>query len=162
MSDHLTADQDYLNALAHLNLAEKFAGVWQNNKKSKTKETNPEEFAVLIKEVTEGIRELEFEIISEYNNQIWEISSSLLLAFERLQDLGISQLHEGNRQVAQEHFTQAHDLYNLFCELHQKLSKVQSTKAKETKAEKQQAKKSGRIVGKLKSLVQKVIDCCIE
>ncbi|MGD9153083.1 MAG: hypothetical protein PVG30_05455 [Gammaproteobacteria bacterium] len=161
MTDHLTADQDYLSALAHLNLAEKFAGVWQNNKKSSmVKET--QEFSALIQEVVEGIRELEYEIISEYNNQIWKISSSLLLAFERLQNLGISQLREGNRQVAQEHFTKAHDLYNLFCELHQKLSEVQSTKAKETKADEQRAKKSGKIVGKLKDLVQKVIDCCIE
>lgn len=162
MTDHLTSDQDYLNALAHLNLAEKFAGVWQSNKKSSMAAKDAGEFSALIKEVAEGIRELEYAVISEYSNKIWEISSSLLLAFERLQDLGISQLHEGNRQISHEHFTKAHGLYNLFCELHQKLSLVKSTKARETKAEKRQAKKSGRIVGKLKGLVQKVIDCCIE
>ncbi|MGD9108992.1 MAG: hypothetical protein PVI75_07515 [Gammaproteobacteria bacterium] len=161
MTDHLTADRDYLNALAHLNLAEKFAGVWQHNKKSGMAK-DAGEFSALIKEVARGIRELEYKVISEYNNQIWEVSSNLLLAFERLQDLGISQLHEGNRQIAQEHFTKAYDLYNLFCELHQKLSEVQSTKAKETTTEERQSKKSSKIVGKLKDLVQKVIDCCIE
>jgi hypothetical protein len=157
VTDYLTKDPDYLNALAHLNLAEKSAGVWKNNKK-----TDAKKFPALIKEVADGIRLLEYTTISEYNNQIWEISSGLLFAFERLQNLGIEQLREGQRKNAQEHFGKAYELYNLFVELNQKLSLVKSPKAVDTKAAQSQAKKSGKIVGKLKGLVQAVIDCCIE
>lgn len=160
MRDHLISDQDYLSALAHINLAEKSAGVWKNNKK-----TNAKAFPALIKEVADGIRRLEYTAISEYNNQIWEVSSNLLFAFERLQNLGIEQLRAGQRAHAQEHFAKAYELYNLFVELNQKSGLVKSpkySKTVDTKIQQKRSKKSGKIVGKLKGLVQAVIDCCIE
>jgi len=116
----------------------------------------------LVKEVADGIRELEYGSITEYQNQVWEISGNLLFAFEKLQDLGVSQLRDGHRESAQEHFKKAYDLYKLFVDLNQKLSSVKSPPATETQKEKKRAKKSKGIVGKLGVLVQKVIDCCIE
>ncbi len=159
MTDCLAKDSDYLNALMHLNLAEECINSRARKKSTKGDEV---EFFDLVKEVADGIRELEYGSITEYQNQVWEISSNLLFAFEKLQDLGVSQLRDGHRESAQEHFKKAYDLYKLFVDLNQKLSSVKSPLATETQKEKKQAKKSKGIVGKLGVLVQKVIDCCIE
>lgn len=159
MTNRLNVDSDYINALMHLNLAENAANVWQNSKKTKV---NATEFTLLIKEIASEIRRLEYDAISEYNDKIWQTSSHLLSAFEMLQDLGVAQLREGQRSSAHEHFAKAHELYDLFCKLNNKLDTVKSKVISGTKTTQKQAKKSKRIIGKLGALVQKVIDCCIE
>jgi len=161
VADHLTKDSDYLHALMHLNLAEKCISSSATKKSVKAK-ADELEFFDLIKAISDEIRKLEYGTITEYQNQIWEISGNLLFAFEKLQDLGVSQLRDGHRESAQEHFKKAYDLYKLFVDLNQKLSSVKSPPATETQKEKKRAKKSKGIVGKLGVLVQKVIDCCIE
>jgi tetratricopeptide (TPR) repeat protein len=161
VTDHLTHDSDYLNALMHLNLAEKCISSSASKKSVKAK-ADELEFFDLVKAISDEIRKLEYGTITEYQNQIWEISGNLLFAFEELQNSGIERLKNGYRESALEHFQKANELYEQFVDLNQKLSAIKSPKATKTQKAQRKVKKSKGIVGKLGVLVQKVIDCCIE
>jgi hypothetical protein len=150
----LILDDDYLNALLHLNLSEQPIRI---------KTANQNEYYSLIKEVAYSIRELNSEYVTEFQDDIWNISKNLLSSFEKLKQLGLNQLDIGNKVKAYELLQKAYTLYQLFTDLSQKMVAVDSSQKTISKEKiKARQKKRKGVIGKLGILVQKVIDCCIE
>lgn len=121
------------------------------------------------------------KLIKDYEGEVWCISKHLLAASMRLMECGTKQLSLKNKEAANNFFGQAYDLYCLFWGINLKvvdLPSLKEAKKAETKIEEEgedESKAGGRrgggtgislkkggLFGKLRGIVQKVIDCCIE
>lgn len=174
----ISSDQDLTIALMNLIGIEEhlfFTG-------AKTEKT---EYYDLITEIRTIRKKLLGKIIKEYEGEVWCISKHLLAASYRLMEVGTKQLDRGRNKEAYELFDEAYSLYCLFWGINKKIF-VPSTDNKSSDSTKDQNKKSSGILdkiknitalkvtndsanvspqttmSKLKSLVKKVVDCCIE
>lgn len=138
--------------------------------------TGKVEYFDLLQEVRKMRGELLRKIIKEYEGEVWCISKHLLAASMRLMEVGTKQQGMGNKVEAQELFHKSYDLYGMFWALNMKLigtndvkevagiEKEQSLgikKIDENALNKNDKNPSG-FTGKLRELVRKAIDCCIE
>ncbi|MFA6252438.1 MAG: hypothetical protein WCX74_03490 [Candidatus Paceibacterota bacterium] len=151
----LSSDQDLSIAIMNLVSIEEhffFTG-------SKTEKT---EYFDLIKEVREIRKELLQKIIKEYEGEVWCISKHLLAASMRLMEVGTKQLGMDKKEEAYDLFNKAYSLYSLFWALNMKVIGVDDVKKIDDEAlNKEDTEKKG-FMGKMKDLVKKAIDCCIE
>lgn len=126
---------------------------------AKTKKT---EYFDLLNNVREIRKYLLKKIIKEYEGEVWCISKHLLAASMRLIEVGTKHLSKNNKKEAEEMFSKAYDLYSLFWGLNLKLLNIgEIKKVGENQLSVHDKKREG-IMGKLGSIVQKLIDCCIE
>ena len=138
--------------------------------------TGKAEYFDLLQEVRKMRGELLRKIIKEYEGEVWCISKHLLAASMRLMEVGTKQQGMGNKEEAQELFHKSYDLYGMFWALNMKLigtndvkevagiEKTQSLgikKIDENALNKNDKNPSG-FTGKLRELVRRAIDCCIE
>lgn len=138
--------------------------------------TGKAEYFDLLQEVRKMRGDLLRKIIKEYEGEVWCISKHLLAASMRLMEVGTKQQGMGNKEEAQELFHKAYDLYGMFWALNMKLigtndvkevagiEKTQNLgikKIPENALNKNDKNPSG-FTGKLRELVRKAIDCCIE
>jgi len=165
----LSSDQDLSLAIMNLiSIEEHFFFTAEKTGKS--------EYFDLLQEVRKMRGELLRKIIKEYEGEVWCISKHLLAASMRLMEVGTKQQGMGNKEEAQELFHKAYDLYGMFWALNMKLigtndvkevagmEKAQSLDIKkipENALNKSDKNPSG-FTGKLRELVRKAIDCCIE
>jgi hypothetical protein len=138
--------------------------------------TGKAEYFDLLQEVRKMRGDLLRKIIKEYEGEVWCISKHLLAASMRLMEVGTKQQGMGNKEEAQELFHKSYDLYGMFWALNMKLIGVGDVKeaggiAREKElgikkipenALNKSDKNPSGFTGKLRELVRKAIDCCIE
>lgn len=172
----LSSDQDLSIAIMNLISIEEhlvFSGA----------KTGKNSYYDLIVDVREMRKELLQKIIKQYAGEEWCICKHLLAASMRLIEVGTKQLGMGHTQEAYEMFDKAFQLYSLFWGINMNL--IDTTHLKKIPEESLQKdddtdspvapeveitdeidlpKTNGKktVMSALGSLVQKVIDCCIE
>lgn len=124
--------------------------------------TGKDEYYDLLKEVREMRKQLLKKIIKEYEGEVWCISKHLLAASMRLMEVGTKQLGMGKNAEAKDLFDKAYNLYSLFWAVNMKIIKTDDIKKIDTSALNKHDQKKDGFMGKMRDLVQKVIDCCIE
>lgn len=136
--------------------------------------TGKDEYFDLLQEVRKMRGELLRKIIKEYEGEVWCISKHLLAASMRLMEVGTKQQGMGKKEEAQDLFHKAYDLYGMFWALNMKLIGVQDVKEAggidpalgikkiDEQALNKNDKNPSGFTGKLRELVRKAIDCCIE
>jgi hypothetical protein len=137
------------------------------------------EYYDLLQEVRKMRGNLLRKIIKEYEGEVWCISKHLLAASMRLMEVGTKQHKIGNKEEANDLFQKAYDLYSLFWAVNMKIIKTddikkigenalnkhdkENTIAKITQKKDENRDESSRgFMGKMRLLVKKAIDCCIE
>jgi len=116
----------------------------------------------LLKEVREMRKSLLKKIIKEYEGEVWCISKHLLAASMRLMEVGTKALGADKKEDAQEMFNKAYDLYSMFWGLNMKLISIDDVKKIDDNALNRHGEEKKGFMGKLRELVKKVVDCCIE
>lgn len=138
--------------------------------------TGKDEYFDLLQEVRKIRGELLKKIIKEYEGEVWCISKHLLAASMRLMEVGTKQQGMGKKEEAKELFHKSYDLYGMFWALNMKLIGIKdiketagikqnqelSIKKIDEKALNKNDKNPSGFTGKLRELVRKAIDCCIE
>lgn len=174
----LSSDQDLTIAIMNLISIEEhliFSGA----------KTGKNSFYAMVNDIREMRKNLMQKIIPSYEGEVWCISKHLLATSMRLMEVGTKQQSMGNTKDAYDLFNQAYDLYCLFWglnmniidakEINWKPDTVESVKQEATQLiESQQAETLSKtntsqtqpepttLMGKLKSVVRKAVDCCIE
>ena len=139
----------------------------------------------MINDVREMRKNLMLKIIPSYEGEVWCISKHLLATSMRLMEVGTKQQSMGNVKDAYDLFNQAYDLYCLFWGLNMNIidakeiswkpdtveavkkdaealiAKSEEAKTVETPAD-TSVEAPTTLMGKLKSVVRKAVDCCIE
>ena len=167
----LSSDQDLTIAIMNLISIEEhlvFSGA----------KTGKSSFYDMVQDVRELRKNLMLKIIPSYEGEVWCISKHLLATSMRLMEVGTKQQSMGHKEEAYQLFNQAYDLYCLFWGLNMNLvdakdiawkpdnledvkKEVAALKVK-TGVEKVEEKKDTSLFGRLKSVVRKAVDCCIE
>ena len=168
----LSSDQDLTIAIMNLISIEEhliFSG-------AKTGKTG---FYDMVQEVRELRKNLMLKIIPSYEGEVWCISKHLLATSMRLMEVGTKQQSMGHKEEAYQLFNQAYDLYCLFWGLNMNLvnidgarwqpeslekvqEQVQQIKAAVTPVKEEEKSTDSSMFGKLKSVIRKAVDCCIE
>lgn len=172
----LSSDQDLTIAIMNLISIEEhlvFSGA----------KTGKNSFYDMVQDVRELRKNLMQKIIPAYEGEVWCISKHLLSASMRLMEVGTKQQSMGHTKEAYQLFNQAYDLYCLFWGLNMNLVDVKDVKWANDDAQKvgeiteKMAAVSGDVkkaaaapvvpadnsfFGKMKAVVRKAVDCCIE
>ena len=167
----LSSDQDLTIAIMNLSSIEEhliFSGA----------KTGKNSFYDLVQEVRELRKNLMLKIIPSYEGEVWCISKHLLASSMRLMEVGTKQQSMGRKDEAYQLFNQAYELYCLFWGLNMNLVNIDGAKWQEDSLEKVQEKveqikaavtpvteetaPDNSMFGKLKSVIRKAVDCCIE
>ena len=171
----LSSDQDLTIAIMNLISIEEhliFSGA----------KTGKNSFYDMVQDVREMRKNLMLKVIPSYEGEVWCISKHLLATSMRLMEVGTKQQSMGNTKDAYDLFNQAYDLYCLFWGLNMNIIDAKEISWKpdsveELKKEAQQLMSENKknvseitgpvespttLMGKLKSVVRKAVDCCIE
>lgn len=175
----LSSDQDLTIAIMNLISIEEhlmFSGA----------KTGKNSFYEMIQDIREMRKNLMQQIIPAYEGEVWCISKHLLATSMRLMEVGTKQQSMGNTQEAYRLFNQAYDLYCLFWGLNMNIIdtkeitwqadsleevKKESDKiaaaswrvsGEETIKEPETETQGGSVFSRLKAVVRKAVDCCIE
>lgn len=168
----LSSDQDLTIAIMNLISIEEhliFSGA----------KTGKSSFYDMVQDVRELRKNLMQKIIPAYEGEVWCISKHLLATAMRLMEVGTKQQSMGNKDEAYQLFNQAYDLYCLFWGLNMNLVDVKDIEWKTDDLEKvkkevealkvatpvkkePEAPADKSLFGRLKSVVRKAVDCCIE
>jgi len=151
----LSSDEDLSIAIMNLISIEEHL-VFSGAKTDKTK------YYDLVKDVREIRKNLLKKIIKDYEGEVWCISKHLLAASMRLMEVGSKQLGMGKKEEAYDLFNKAYSLYSLFWAINMNLIDVGDVKKIDDGALNKQDKEKMGFLGKLKDLVKKATDCCIE
>ena len=168
----LSSDQDLTIAIMNLISIEEHL-IFSGAKTGKTS------FYDMVQDVRELRKNLMQKIIPAYEGEVWCISKHLLATSMRLMEVGTKQQSMGHKEEAYQLFNNAYDLYCLFWGLNMNLvdakdiawkpddldavkKEVEALKvAAPVKAESAPVEDKS-LFGKLKSVVRKAVDCCIE
>ena len=171
----LSSDQDLTIAIMNLISIEEhlmFSGA----------KTGKNSFYDMITDIREMRKNLMLKIIPSYEGEVWCISKHLLATSMRLMEVGTKQQSMGNVKEAYNLFNQAYDLYCLFWGLNMNIIDAKEITWKQDSVE--EVKKEAEqliapqkelvqstnetdaapttLMSKLKSVVRKAVDCCIE
>ncbi len=124
--------------------------------------TGKPEYYDLLQEVRAMRGQLLKKIIKEYEGEVWCISKHLLAASMRLLEVGTKQHKMGNKEEANDLFQKAYDLYSLFWGINMKIISTDDVKKIDDNALNKHDEEKQGFMGKLRLLVKKAIDCCIE
>lgn len=153
----LSSDEDLSVAIMNLISIEEhffFSGAKTGNEKyfdllNQTRRMRKELLAKLVKDVEPG-------------SELWCLSKHLLAASMRLIEVGTKYYQDGKKEEAENLFSKAYDLWSLFWGLNLKLIDIgQVKKIEENQLNIHDKEKTG-FMEKLKNVVKKIIDCCIE
>lgn len=174
----LSSDQDLTIAIMNLISIEEhliFSGA----------KTGKNSFYDMVQEIRELRKNLMLKVIPAYEGEVWCISKHLLASSMRLMEVGTKQQSMGNTEQAYQLFNQAYDLYCLFWGLNMNLvdakdvkwiqndekeiavlqEKIQvalpETADKATHID-STAPVANNLFGKMKAVIRKAVDCCIE
>jgi len=151
----LSSDQDLSIAIMNLVSIEEhffFTGAKTGKKK----------YFDLIDEARKIRKDLLQKLIKDYEGEVWCLSKHLLAAAMRLYEVGTKELAAGKKNEAYDLFDKSFSLYSLFWGLALKEIDASDIKKIDDQALNiRDAEKTG-FVDRLKGIVQKVINCCIE
>ncbi len=172
----LSSDQDLSIAIMNLISIEEHL-IFSGAKTGKTS------FYDLVDGIRDMRKDLMQKMIKEYDGEVWCISKHLLGAGYRLMEVGTKQLSMGNTKDAYDLFDKSYELYCMFWGLNMKLIDAKNltwvkdtgTDVKEiekhianfnnniatTTAPSNENEKKGKF-SKLKEIVKKAVNCCIE
>jgi len=153
----LSSDEDLSVAIMNLISIEEhffFSGAKTGNDKyfdllNQTRQMRKELLEKLVKDVEPG-------------SELWCISKHLLAASMRLIEVGTKYYQEGKKEEAKDLFSKAYDLWSLFWGLNLKLIDIGEVKKIEENQLNVHDKEKTGFLGKLKEIVKKIVDCCIE
>jgi len=151
----LSSDEDLSIAVMNLVSIEEhffFTGAKTGNNK----------YFEMILEVREMRKQLLKKLLKNTEGEMWYISKHLLAASMRLMEVGAKQLGSGNKDEAYELFQKAYNIYALFWGLNLKVVDTSDIKEIDEGAINKHDQEKKGFMGKLGTLVKKVIDCCIE
>ena len=173
----LSSDQDLTIAIMNLISIEEhliFSGA----------KTGKNTFYDMVQEIREMRKNLMLKVSPSYEGEVWCISKHLLSSSMRLMEVGTKQQSMGRTKEAYELFNQAYDLYCLFWGLNMNLVDTKDVKwvvddEKEIKELQEKVKNAlpeknevvevtenvpvtSGMFGKMKSIIRKAVDCCIE
>ncbi len=171
----LSSDQDLTIAIMNLISIEEhlvFSGA----------KTGKNSFYDMIQDVRELRKNLMLKVIPTYEGEVWCISKHLLSSSMRLMEVGTKQQSMGRKEDAYQLFNQAYDLYCLFWGLNMNLVDVKDVqwanddieKAKEIQQKVGSFSRDNVVVAtdsvdpatgflsKMKAVIRKAVDCCIE
>lgn len=135
--------------------------------------TGKNEYLDMLNEVRSMRKELLQRLIKQYEGEVWCISKHLLAASMRLMEVGTKALGQDKKEDAEDLFKKSYELYSLFWGLNMKIVGLDEVKSGEAAIEapikkiddnalnKHDTEKTG-FMGKLKELVKKAVNCCIE
>lgn len=124
--------------------------------------TGKDEYFSLLQEVRAMRGVLLKKIIKEYEGEVWCISKHLLASSMRLMEVGTKYNGMGKKSEAKEMFEKAYELYSLFWGVNMKMIDVDNIKKIDENAINNEDHEKKSFKDKLKLLVKKVVDCCIE
>ena len=173
----LSSDQDLTIAIMNLISIEEhliFSGA----------KTGKNSFYDMVQDIREMRKNLMLKVIPSYEGEVWCISKHLLSSSMRLMEVGTKQQSMGRTKEAYELFNQAYDLYCLFWGLNMNLVDTKDVKwivddEKDVKELQEKVKQAlpaentpvkiesdtpvaSGMFGKMKSIIRKAVDCCIE
>jgi len=151
----LSADEDLSVAIMNLVSIEEhffFTGA----------KTGKQEYYDLLAQVREIRKDLLKRIVKDYEGEVWCVSKHLLAASMRLMEVGTKHLGRGKKREAKELFAKAYDLYSLFWGINLKLVKLDGVKKIGAEQLNSHDITKDGALGKLGSIVKKLIDCCRE
>ena len=168
----LSSDQDLTIAIMNLISIEEHL-IFSGAKTGKTS------FYDMVQDVRELRKNLMQKIIPAYEGEVWCISKHLLATSMRLMEVGTKQQSMGNKEEAYQLFNNAYDLYCLFWGLNMNLvdakdiqwkpddleevkKEVEALKASSSEKKEETKPEDKSLFGRLKSVVRKAVDCCIE
>lgn len=175
----LSSDQDLSIAIMNLISIEEHL-VFSGAKTGKTS------YYDLIKEIRETRKNLLQKIIPSYEGEVWCMSKHLLATSMRLMEVGTKQQSLGKDEEAYKMFNSAYDMYCLFWGLNmgmmetkdlkwiepdvEELKKItikanetlQGVSVTETVVEKAAEPEGEGALAKMKRIVRKAVNCCIE
>lgn len=175
----LSSDQDLSIAIMNLISIEEHL-VFSGAKTGKTS------YYDLIKEIRETRKNLLQKIIPSYEGEVWCMSKHLLATSMRLMEVGTKQQSLGRDEEAYKMFNSAYDMYCLFWGLNmgmmetkdlkwiepdvEELKKItvkanealQNSPIAEVKQPEKAVAEEGGALAKMKNLVRKAVNCCIE
>ena len=168
----LSSDQDLTIAIMNLISIEEHL-IFSGAKTGKTS------FYDMVQDVRELRKNLMLKVIPAYEGEVWCISKHLLATAMRLMEVGTKQQSMGHQEEAYQLFTNAYDLYCLFWGLNMNLvdakdiqwkpdnledvkKEVEALKLATPSEEKVVEPKDTSLFGRLKAVVRKAVDCCIE
>lgn len=131
---------------------------FNGNKTGKTK------YFDLLDHVREMRKELMKQLVKDPEAEVWCTSKHLLAASMRLFEVGTKAQTKGDTKTAHDLFKKSYDLYNLFWGIN--LGMVKPGKLKSISPDSQENKpityKKSDFMGKISSVIGKVLDCCRE
>lgn len=125
----------------------------------KTKKTK---YFDLMKKVREMRTQLMAKLVKNPEGEGWCISKHLLAASMRLIEVGTKAQGKGQTKEAEEYFAKAYELYNLFWGINLKIIDLGKIKKIKDGQLNSQDKEGTNFMGKLNTLIKKIVDCCIE
>jgi hypothetical protein len=156
----LSSDEDLSIAVMNLISIEEHL-FFTGNKTGKTKYFN------LLNETREMRKELLKLIVKDPEGEVWCTSKHLLAASMRLFEVGTKAQTKGELEKAHDFFKKSYDLYNLFWGIN--LGMVKPGELKDIKADSDEGKKAlpiiakdSSLMGKVSSVIGKILDCCRE
>jgi len=151
----LSADEDLTLAIMNLvSLEEHFFFT--------AEKTGKEKYFDFLKEVREMRKTLLKRIVKEPEGEVWCISKHLLAASMRLMEVGTKQLGMGKKEEAKDLFAKSYSLYSLFWGINLGLVETENIEKIDDQALDVHDEEKKGFVGRLRELVKKAIDCCIE
>lgn len=115
----------------------------------------------LLNEVRQMRKELMKKLLKNPEGEIWCISKHLLSASMRLMEVGTKALGKGQKAEAHDLFKKAYDLYNLFWAIN--LGMVKKGELKNIDLDpSEKPLKTENLLGKISTVIGKILDCCRE
>jgi hypothetical protein len=130
---------------------------FNGNKTGKTK------YFDLLNQIREMRKDLMKQLVKDPEGEVWCTSKHLLAASMRLFEVGTKAQTKGDTKSAHELFKKSYDLYNLFWGLN--LDMIKPGKLQTIKSDSKDtpiAYKKSDFMGKISSVIGKVLDCCRE
>lgn len=151
----LSADEDLSVALMNLISIEEhffFTGA----------KTEKDEYFDLLNKVREIRKQLLKKIVKDYEGEVWCISKHLLAASMRLIEVGTKYLSDGKKEEAKDLFNKAYELWSLFWGINLKIIDIGEVKKIDDDQVNIHDNEKSSFMDKLKKILKKAIDCCIE
>ena len=154
----LSSDEDLSIAIMNLISIEEHL-FFTGNKTGKSK------YFDLLNEAREMRKSLLKMIIKDYEGEVWCTSKHLLAASMRLMEVGTKAQTKGDTKLAHDFFKKSYNLYNLFWAINLGMVKPkeisQTTKEEKSPEEPIDYQKSD-FMGKISTVIGKILDCCRE
>jgi hypothetical protein len=124
--------------------------------------TGKTEYYDLITQVRNIRKELLAILVKQPEGEVWCISKHLLAASYRLMEVGTKMLDKDQKETAYGFFDKAFSLYSMFWGLNLGAIGVENIKKIDDLALNKHDKSKKGVLGKLKSLISAIVNCCKE